>query len=124
MAEKLNFRREEIEEAKRVIGQKKNTDDQPSDIPLEDIETTKSEIIKIPTEQSHSPDAKTETPSIRPVSRASRTASRTATPSRAAPTRVTTARAATSKIDSNGSRLSVRSKSDHSEKLQRLQRCV
>merc|ERR1712131_524250 len=34
---------------------------------------------------------------------------------------VTTARAATSKIDSNGSRLSVRSKSDHSEKLQRLQ---
>ena len=129
MAEKLNFRKEEIEEAKRVIGEKQNPDDQPSDFPLEDIESTKSEIIKIPTEKSHTPDvqvaAQTENTFIRSVSRASRTSSRTAAaPTRAVPVRATTPRAATSRGDQNGSRLSVRSKSDHSEKLQRLQRCV
>ena len=122
MAEKLKFRSEEIEEAKRVIGEKEISEDKPSDIPLEDIESTKSKIIKIPTEQSHTPDAPPETLSIRSVSRASRTSSRAAAPSRATPT--VTSRAATSRADSNGSRLSVRSKSDHSEKLQRLQRCV
>jgi len=119
MAEKLKFRSEEIEEAKRVIGEKEISEDKPSDIPLEDIESTKSKIIKIPTEQSHTPDAPPETLSIRSVSRASRTSSRAAAPSRATPT--VTSRAATSRADSNGSRLSVRSKSDHSEKLQRLQ---
>jgi len=124
MAEKLKFRTEEIEEAKRVIGEKEISDDQPSDIPLEDIESTKSKIIKIPTEQSHTPDAPPETLPIRSVSRASRTSSRAAAPPRATPTRAATSRAATSRADSNGSRLSVRSKSDHSEKLQRLQRCV
>ena len=124
MAEKLKFRTEEIEEAKRLIGEKEISDDQPSDIPLEDIESTKSQIIKIPTEQSHTPDALPETSLIRAVSRASRASSRVAAPSRATPTRVATSRAATSRADSNGSRLSVRSKSDHSEKLQRLQRCV
>ena len=122
MAEKLKFRSEEIEEAKRVIGEKEKSEDKPSDIPLEDIESTKSKIIKIPTEQSHTPDAPPETLPIRSVSRASRTSSRAAAPSRATPT--VTSRAATSRADSNGSRLSVRSKSDHSEKLQRLQRCV
>ena len=128
MAEKLNFRKEEIEEAKRVIGEKQNPDNQPSDVPLEDIESTKSEIIKIPTEKSHTPDAQvaaqTEKTSIRSFSRASRTSSRTAAPTRAVPIRVETPRAAISRADQNGSRLSVRSKSDHSEKLQRLQRCV
>ena len=125
MAEKLKFRTEEIEEAKRVIGEKEISDDKPSDIPLEDIESTKSKIIKIPTEQSQTPDVQPETSPIRTVSRASRTSSRTAAPTRATPTpRAATSRAATSRADSNGSRLSVRSKSDHSEKLQRLQRCV
>ena len=123
MAEKLNFRKEEIEEAKRVIGEKQNSEDQPSDVPLEDIESTKSEIIKIPTEKSHSPDAQVaalpEKTSLRSVSRSSRTSSRTAASTRAVPIRATTSRA-----DQNGSRLSIRSKSDHSEKLQRLQRCV
>ena len=124
MAEKLKFRTEEIEEAKRVIDEKEISEDKPSDIPLEDIESTKSKIIKIPTEQSHTPDAPPETLPMRSVSRASRTSSRAAAPSRATPTRAVTSRAATSRADSNGSRLSVRSKSDHSEKLQRLQRCV
>ena len=123
MAEKLKFRSEEIEEAKRVIGEKEISEEKP-DIPLEDIESTQSKIIKIPTEQSHTPDAPPETLPIRSVSRASRTSSRAAAPSRATPTRAVTSRAATSRADSNGSRLSVRSKSDHSEKLQRLQRCV
>ena len=123
MAEKLKFRTEEIEEAKRVIGEKEISEEKP-DNPLEDIESTKSKIIKIPTEQSHTPDAPPETLPIRSVSRASRTSSRAAAPSRATPTRAVTSRAATSRADSNGSRLSVRSKSDHSEKLQRLQRCV
>ena len=123
MAEKLKFRSEEIEEAKRVIGEKDISEEKP-DIPLEGIESTKSKIIKIPTEQSHTPDAPPETLPIRSVSRASRTSSRAAAPSRATPTRAVTSRAATSRADSNGSRLSVRSKSDHSEKLQRLQRCV
>ena len=123
MAEKLKFRSEEIEEAKRVIGDKEISEENP-DIPLEDIESTKSKIIKIPTEQSHTPDAPPETLPIRSVSRASRTSSRAAAPSRATPTRAVTSRAATSRADSNGSRLSVRSKSDQSEKLQRLQRCV
>ena len=128
MAEKLTFRKEEIEEAKRVIGEKQNSEDQPSDVPLEDIESTKSEIIKIPTEKSHSPDAQVaalpEKTSLRSVSRSSRTSSRTAASTRAVPIRATTPRATTSRADQNGSRLSIRSKSDHSEKLQRLQRCV
>jgi len=87
MAEKLKFRTEEIEEAKRVIGEQDISEDKPSDILLEDIESTQSKIIKIPTEQSHTPDAPPETLPIRSVSRASKTSSRAAAPSRATPTR-------------------------------------